>query len=176
MKHPHVFNIDIKPDCDIYDFEDEEYFSKAGFYLYSSSMVNPALAPAGKSSLMLQCRSVDGWMGRWGGGDKVAYRRLKEKAADTLIKRAAELIQGLTDSIEYKEAATPLTYERFTHNSGGASTAWSPNPKKSFFKSALGTNVVTPVKDLYIGSCWAVQLGGVPGAISAAYRCAKKIK
>jgi phytoene dehydrogenase-like protein len=112
MKYPHVFNIDIKPDCDIYNPDDEDYFSKAGFYLYSSSMVNPALAPFGKSSLMIQCRSVDGWMNRWGGGDKEAYRHLKEKAMDTLIKRAAELIPGLKESIEYKEASRAANWPR----------------------------------------------------------------
>jgi phytoene dehydrogenase-like protein len=37
-------------------------------------------------------------------------------------------------------------------------------------------NIETPVKNLYIGSCWAMQIGGVPGALAAAYQCAKKIK
>jgi hypothetical protein len=41
----------------------------------------------------------------------------------------------------------------------------------------LGSAVDTPVKNLYIGSCWATQIGGVPaGAIAAAYECVKKVK
>jgi phytoene dehydrogenase-like protein len=40
----------------------------------------------------------------------------------------------------------------------------------------MGVNIETPVKNLYIGSCWAMQIGGVPGALAAAYQCAKKIK
>jgi phytoene dehydrogenase-like protein len=37
------------------------------------------------------------------------------------------------------------------------------------------TQIKTPVKNLFIGSCWANQIGGVPGAISAAQACAKTI-
>ncbi len=62
------------------------------------------------------------------------------------------------------------------HNTDGASSAWSWNPKKKFYKNTMSVNIETPVKSLYIGSCWAMQIGGVPGALAAAYQCAKKIK
>lgn len=176
MKCPHVFNIDFKPGCDIFDSADKDYFNKTAFYLYSPSMMNPGLAPDGKSSLMIQCRTPHHWMDNWGGGDKGKYAQLKEEAINTIIDRAAGLIPGLKECIVYKDAATPLTYERFTQNTDGASSAWSWNPKKPFFKNTLGTYIKTPVKNLYIGSCWAMQVGGVPGAITAAYECAKKIK
>lgn len=176
MKCPHVFNIDYKPDYDIYNSEDNDYFSKTAFYLYSPSMVNPELAPYGKSSLMIQSRTPYHWMNNWGGGNKETYVQIKEKAMDMIINRAGELIPGLKKYIEYRDAATPLTYERYTQNTDGASSAWSWNPKKEFFKNALGTNIKTPVKNLLIGSCWAMQIGGVPGAISAAYQCVNKIK
>ena len=176
MKNPHVFSIDFKPGYDIYDTEDGDYFSKTAFYLYSPSMVNPQLAQGERSTLMIQVRTPHRWMDNWGSGNKEIYKQLKAKAMHTMIDRAAVLIPGLKDHIEYMDAATPLTYERFTHNTDGASSAWSWNPKKSFFKSVLGTNVETPVKNLYIGSHWAMQIGGVPGAIAAAYQCVKKIK
>jgi len=176
MKYPHVFNLEYKPGCDIFDTEDEDYFSKTAFYLYSPSMVNPALAPEGKSSLMILSRAPQHWMDNWGGGNRERYRLLKEKAMHNIIDRTEALIPGLKEHIEYKDAATPLTYERFTQNTDGASSAWSWNPKKEFFKNALSTNIKTPVKNLYIGSSWAVQIGGVPGAIAAAYQCVKEIK
>jgi phytoene dehydrogenase-like protein len=71
--------------------------------------------------------------------------------------------------------ATPRTYERYTKNTDGATSAWSWNMKKKFYKKVMGANVDTPVKNLYIGSCWAIQIGGLPGAINAAYACVKKI-
>jgi hypothetical protein len=32
-----------------------------------------------------------------------------------------------------------------------------------------------PVRNLLIGSCWATQIGGIPGALNAALACAKRI-
>jgi phytoene dehydrogenase-like protein len=176
MKVPHVFAFNSELGCDIYNSEDREFFDKVSAELYSPSMVNPKLAPEGKSSLMLQTKAPYRWMNNWGGGDKKVYELLKEKAMDAMIDSASILIPGLGECIEYKDAATPLTYERFTHNTGGASSAWSWNPKKKFYKNSMSVNIKTPVKNLYIGSCWAMQIGGVPGALCAAYQCAKKIK
>jgi len=175
MKTYHACCFDSKLGCDIHNVNDADYFSKAVFYLHSPSMVNPAHAPSGKSSLMLQVRAIHQWMDNWGTGDREVYRQLKQKAMDKVIDRAAVLIPDLKDCIDYKDAATPLTYERFTHNTDGASCAWSWNPNKGFFKEVLGVTVKTPVKNLYIGSSWAMQIGGVPGAIAAAYRCVREI-
>ena len=176
MKVPYVFTYNYKPGYDIYNSEDAEFFSKTSAALYSPSMVNPKHAPEGKSSLMLQTTVPYHWMDNWGGGDKEVYGQLKEKAMDAMIDSASRLIPGLKAYIEYKDAATPLTYEKFTYNTDGASSAWSWNPKKKFYKNSMSVNIETPVKNLYIGSCWAMQIGGVPGALAAAYQCAKKIK
>ncbi len=176
MKVPHVFVCNEKPGCDIYNPEDGEFFNKTAASLYSSSMIKPELAPEGKSSLMLQTMVPYRWMNNWGGGDKAAYRQMKDKAMDAMIANASRLIPGLKENIECKDAATPLTYERFTHNTDGASSAWSWNPKKKFYKSPISVNIETPVKNLFIGSCWAMQIGGVPGALAAAYQCANRIK
>lgn len=175
MKVPYVF-LDQKDDYDIYNSEDGEFFGKTSVSLYSLSMVNSQHAPEGKSSLMLQTMVPYHWMNNWGGGDEEVYQLLKEKARDAMIVSASRLIPDLKEYIEYKDAATPLTYERFTYNTDGASSAWSWNPKKKFYKNLMSVNVDTPVKNLYIGSCWAMQIGGVPGALAAAYQCVKKIK
>ena len=100
---------------------------------------------------------------------------LKEKAKNALIDKTAALIPNLRDYIEFEDAATPLTYERYTANTDGATSAWSWNPNKKFYDKGMMTQIKTPVKNLYIGSCWAVQIGGVPGAIGAAQACAKAI-
>ena len=176
MKIPHVFVFDNKPGYDIYNSEDSEFFSKTSTSLYSPSMVNSKHAPQGRASLMLQTIVPYHWMNNWGNGDKEIYRQLKGKAMDTMIDSASRLIPGLKECIEFKDAATPLTYERYTHNTDGATSAWSWNPKKKYYKSSMSVNIETPAKNLFIGSCWAMQIGGVPGALAAAYQCTKKIK
>ena len=45
-----------------------------------------------------------------------------------------------------------------------------------FWRKGFSTQIKTSIKNLYIGSCWSGQLGGVPGAVFAAKGCAKKIK
>jgi phytoene dehydrogenase-like protein len=176
MKVPHVFVFSGKPGGDIYNPEDMEFFNKSTAELYSPSIVNPKLAPQGKSSLMLQTKVPYRWMNNWGDGVKKTYEQLKEKATDAMIESISSLIPGLKACIEYKDAATPLTYERFTQNTDGASSAWSMNPNKAYYKNVMSVNIETPVKNLYIGSCWAMQMGGVPGALCAAYQCVNKIK
>lgn len=176
MKVAHVISCDKKPGYDIYNPNDAEFFSKTSATLFSPSMINPKHAPQGKSSLMLMTMAPYHWMDNWGGGDRQVYRQLKEKAMEAMIEHASRMIPGLREHIQYEDAATPLTYARFTHNTDGATSAWSFNPQKKFHRSIFSVNVKTPVKNLYIGSCWAMQYGGIPGALAAAYHCADRIK
>lgn len=176
MKLPHVIYIDEQPGADVHNPDDEFFFEKSSITLYSPSVMNPKLAPAGKSSLMLQAVCPTNWMENWGAGNREKYKQLKEKVKTTLIKKASAVIPELPDVIEFQDAATPLSYERYTHNTGGATSAWSWNPNNKFYKHLFKMNIETPVKNLLIGSCWATQIGGVPSAVGAAYQCARKIE
>lgn len=176
MKLPHVMYYDLKTGYDLYDASDEAFFEKCALWLYSTSLLHEGNAPAGKSALMIQSPVPLHWMNNWGNGDRDAYKRLKEKAKKTLIQRASAVIPNLEQHIEFEDAATPLTYERYTHNTDGATSAWSWNPKKGFYKDGYNIRVATPVKNLLICSCWAHQMGGIPTAIQAPQKCAELIK
>jgi phytoene dehydrogenase-like protein len=175
LKIPHVYRFGDDPNVNIYNADDETYFEKCFTMLYSPSLMNAELAPEGKSSLMIQAMTPRKWMNNWGGGNRETYKSLKEKAKNALIDKTSTLIPNLRGAIEFQDAATPLTYERFTHNTEGATSAWSWNPNKKFYDKGMMTQIKTPVKNLYIGSCWSVQIGGVPSAIDAAQACAKAI-
>lgn len=176
MQVPHVILYDEKQSLDVNSPDDRDFFKKNSIMIYSPSLVNPDHAAEGKSSLMIQSFTPHNWMQNWGGGDKKKYRALKEQVRKTLIDKAGKIVPNLKKYIIFEDAATPLTYERYTHNSEGATSAWSWNPNKKFYDHPFMSAVDTPVKNLYIGSCWASQIGGIPGAISAAYLCAKKIR
>ncbi len=88
---------------------------------------------------------------------------------------AATAALGFSGYLLQAVGAPPLTYEQYTHNTNGATSAWSWNPKNKFHKRMFGTFIDTPVKNLLIGSCWASQIGGIPGAIGAALKCVKRI-
>lgn len=176
LKVPHVSYHDIRTDADIRTGgNDAEFFEKVSIGLYSPSLHDPNLAPPEKSGLMIQAISPYRWMNNWGEGNKQRYEELKESVKNALIAKASAVIPGLADRIDFADLATPLTYERYTGNTDGATSAWSWNPKNKFYKSALSINISTPVRNLLIGSCWANQIGGVPSAISAARKCAREI-
>ena len=159
------------------DPNDADHFKKCGFGLHSLSLLNPQLAPDGRSSLMIQAVCPHHWQDNWGNGDREAYAALKERVKSELIGRAEAIVPGLCSAIEFEDAATPLTYERYTKNTDGATSAWSWDPGKKFYEGGMAKmTVVTPVRNLLIGSCWVSQIGGIPSAIAAAYMCAKKIK
>jgi phytoene dehydrogenase-like protein len=175
LKKPHVFFMDEQPRADLRDPSDPDFFAKSAFSMFSPSALNPVQAPAGKSSLMIQSVAPYRWMNDWGGGDKEAYKALKEKVRAALITRASAVLPDLESLLEFSEAATPKTYERYTANSEGATSAWSWNPGKKFYRGLFKSYVKTPVRNLYIGSCWATQIGGIPGALNAARKCSKVI-
>ncbi len=50
-----------------------------------------------------------------------AYRDLKDQLTDHLIEAAEHVIPGLRGHIVWKEAATPVTHERYTLSTGGTS-------------------------------------------------------
>jgi len=124
---------------------------------------------------MIQAIAPYHWMDNWGDTDKQKYRELKERVKEELIAKASAVIPDLARRIEFSDIATPRTYERYTGNTDGATSAWSWNPKNKFYKSIMSVRIDTPVRNLLIGSCWSCQIGGVPSAISAARKCAKRI-
>ena len=177
LKAPLVTFNDSAADVDIRTASnDPDFFRKVSIGLYSPSLHDPGLAPQGKSGLMIHAISPFHWMDNWGGADKQKYRELKERVMQDLIARASAVIPGLTARIEFSDLATPRTFERYTGNTAGATSAWSWNPKNKFYKKIMGITVDTPVRNLLIGSCWSCQIGGVPSAIAAARKCARKIK
>jgi phytoene dehydrogenase-like protein len=179
-KRLRAYSVNFTPlayDLDHDNPDDADYFKKCGFSLHSLSLINPKLAPDGKSSLMIQAVCPHHWQDNWGKGDREAYKELKDRVASELIGRAEAIVPGLRAAIEYEDAATPLTYERYTRNTDGATSAWSWDPRKKFYEGGMSKmTVATPVRNLLIGSCWVGQIGGIPSAIAAAYMCAKKIK
>jgi len=173
MRLPSVMFLDdavgLEPDAG-----DPRYFEKAGIGLYAPSLYNETLAPEGKSSLMLQAVCPTHWMDNWGGGDRAKYTALKESVIRTFVAKASFVVPGLARHIEFADLATLLTYERYTGNSDGATSAWSWNPKNKYYDSFMDTYVTTPVRNLYIGSCWSTQIGGIPGALSGGLNAAKR--
>ncbi|HHW14636.1 MAG TPA: hypothetical protein GXX28_06850, partial [Firmicutes bacterium] len=149
------------------------------------SVSDPALAPPGQSSLVLQCMSAYGWMDRWGTGASggegggarrtARYQELKAFVTEQLIRTAERVIPNLRRRIVVQDAATPLTLERYTLNSEGATAGWTWDPRRSPFKG-MGGRYKTPVTNLFEAGHWTGSPGGVPTAALSARMVADLVR
>ena len=138
------------------------------------SVRDPSMAPAGKGTLTIHCpaymRDHDRWrtVGPTGRGE--AYKALKKEFADILIDRVDKgFAPGLREHIEVMEAATPITYWRYTGNRDGSLMGTRPTGKNIRARLA-GSR--TPVDGLLLGGHWAEYGGGVPMAVKSAANAA----
>jgi phytoene dehydrogenase-like protein len=91
---------------------------------------------------------------------------MKQDVIDTITGRCDKIIPGFRDAVEYAEAATSLSVQRFTLNPEGAVYGFAQNPGKSMeYLSALPENV-------HIASAWGKFGGGFSGAIFSGYMTA----
>lgn len=118
----------------IYDeLEAGRLTSKAMCYLTAASLKDPDsrhLAPEGHTNLQIMTlapREYDVWnvdRGPAEGGHyhrDPKYRKSKSDLVEQLIDTSQQIIPDLRDHIVWKEAASPVSQERFTHSTGGTS-------------------------------------------------------
>ncbi len=143
---------------------------RAALTVCAPSLRDDSLAPAGKGTVVIHCPA---WLEdheRWGAGEGLArgraYRQVKQEQAQVVLDRVEQgLCPGLAAHVELMEIATPLTYQRYTRNRGGAVIA--ARATDANIKARLA-HYETPVKGLLLAGHWAEYSGGVPMAIKAA--------
>ena len=133
-----------------YDFEatyDEleagKLSSKAMTYITTASLKDPTsrhLAPPGCTNLQIMTLApldYSVWNVERGPADggryhrDPEYRRRKEEMCDRLIDAAAAVIPDLRRHLVWKEAATPVSQERFTRSTGGTSYGIEMSPDQA---------------------------------------------
>jgi phytoene dehydrogenase-like protein len=106
-------------------------------------------------------------------GIKGAYHKEKERWTGILIQRAEkDVIPGLSSMIEVREAATPLTNQRYTGNTQGAIYGFEQSMDNAFMNRIDNR---TPVKGLYLASAWGNPGGGFTGVLMAGQNTFKKM-
>ena len=120
---------------------------------------DPTMAPKGKSVLTLWCEAdYDYW--KWLRGDRVRYRAHKDEVAEIIIEILDKRYPGLRDALEVVDVATPVTYERYTHNWRGAFAGWALTTRKMSMMMGIGMDKTLPGLDgFYMIGQW-VEPGG----------------
>jgi phytoene desaturase len=126
------------------------------------TLLDPALAPKGHHIVRLMTAASYGFGKGWGSHDRSGYLRIKEEAAQRLIRLVEErYIPELSQHCICREAATPLTLERYTANEKGASYGLAPTPRQ--IGRGRPANK-TPLRGLYLAGHYTRPAHGIVGA------------
>jgi prolycopene isomerase len=122
----------------------------------------------GTSTVMLFCQSgFEPWRtfeDDYVAGNRAAYNEEKARWAESLIRRAEELvIPDLSSMIEFELTASPLTNWAFTGNPEGAIYGFEQSMDNAYMTRFPNE---TPIEGLYIASAWGNPGGGFAGALS----------
>lgn len=132
---------------------------KCSLWIMMHSLHDPSQAREGMATVQIMTLFPYNYMGYWrrepDGTRGKEYTELKEALADKLISSAEEIIPELSKHIVCKDIATPLTFERYTLNSEGASHGWFPVP------GAKPRSQKTLFKNLYQAGHWTFPGAGV---------------
>ena len=140
--------------------------------------VDPGCAPVGHAVVVLTSVAPWDYQDVWGtNGNLVDYHQnpryleLKERAADVLVARAAEVVPGLVEAIRHREASTPLTNFHYTRNPRGAIEGYENSP----LNSGLGwLPQQTPVTNLLLAGAWTSG-GGMNAAMASGRSAARRV-
>ncbi len=83
---------------------------------------DPTLAPEGKSSLILIIRTNYAYWQRIYG--RRLYDTEQRQVTDLILEFLEKQYPGISADIEFKDEATPLSYERYTGNWQGSTCGW----------------------------------------------------
>lgn len=90
------------------------------------------------------------------------YEEKKKIYAELILRRIERSFSGLCRNITFINVNTPLTLERYTGNTKGATYGFSQTVSQSGFRRL---SQVTPIKNLYLSSAWTQPGGGICGVM-----------
>jgi len=96
----------------------------------------------------------------------------KQRVADWLVRRAELVIPGLRDMIVARDAATPLTLERYTANRDGSSYGLAPTPEQTFVTRPPNR---TPVPGLFLAGHYTFPGMGVQATAQSGLMTARLV-
>lgn len=100
------------------------------------------------------------------------WREKKCANLEKLIGTAEKIIPGLSKHIIFKDAATPVTMNRYTLNYMGAAYGWASTPSQ-FADTDLKKD--SSIQGLYMAGHWSAQAQGIPGVAYMGLNVAKSI-
>lgn len=105
-----------------------------------------------------------------------AYKALKEKAAQLLIKFVDERYKGFADLVDFYEVSTPVTTEYMTSHDQGSIYGLASVPERFDTGKSPWCQVRTPIKNLYLTGADTTSLGIAGAMMGGVATCAHLMK
>jgi phytoene dehydrogenase-like protein len=121
---------------------------------------DPSLAPAGKSVVEVMLESNYGYWQRIYG--RRLYDTEQLQVAEIVIEFLEKLYPGISQDIEVKDVATPLSYERYTGNWQGSTCGWLLTDKTMMMMVQGMGKRLPGLKKFYLAGQWVEPGGSVP--------------
>lgn len=121
---------------------------------------DPSLAPAGKSSVVVMLKSEHSYWHR------IYARRLydteQSQVAGIVINYLESLYPGISEKIEVRDVATPMSYERYTGNWLGSTCGWLLTKDTMRLMIQGLPKTVPTLENFYMAGQWVEPGGSVP--------------
>jgi prolycopene isomerase len=123
----------------------------AFFSVSIPTLLDPSLAPHGKHILHIFTFAPYYLPGsNWS-------KEEKARLAAVLVRKAEQVVPGLSQHIIVQDAATPRTNERYTLNTEGVTAGWANSPVNRLSRP----NPKTPIDGLYLTGHWSSHGGSI---------------
>ena len=100
------------------------------------------------------------------------YKQKKQDIIDAFLKVLEEHYPGIGDLVEYSEAGTPRTMQRYLRTPEGTAYGFAPSAEQFFRKPQVKSPLLN---NLYFTGAWVIG-GGFSPAISSGNMCYKAIE
>jgi len=159
----------------IYELRDRDDV-KCSLFIYSN--LDPGCAPPGKSNIqIIKFMAIDPFslaITADGGTMGPHYRALKHQVRDMLIDVVGNLVgmDDFRDHIVFKDAATPVTFQRYTNNTRGSFAGYVASFKQSILSPI---SIRTPIRNLWLAGQWIYLGGGFQLSLFGGIKVAEQI-
>jgi len=168
-------NFDQKSKADILAWLDD-FCHLNTFEVSIPALRDPALAPEGKTGLMISCifdyeviKKIDeaGWL-----------EEFKREMENRIIRIFSQsFYEGLEKDILFKVSATPVTINEIIGSSEGSIVGWSFETEAPVYKKLkdMPKSAQTPIPQVFQAGQWAYAPAGVPIAMLTGWHAAQEI-
>ncbi len=121
---------------------------------------DPTMAPPGKSSLVVALESDYGWWQRIYG--RRPYDMEQLQVGDLVLEQLDRIYPGLPADVEVEDAATPLSYERYTGNWLGSTCGFLLTDKTMMLMVRGLPKTLPGLANFWMAGQWVEVGGSVP--------------